>query len=117
MSNEIKKEELLSMEELDNVAGGTVRETALDTEFLRDIGLDIQGRTTKSVHKNFSDVTSELRAAWAQVGIRCLEINSHDINKNVYADSKGNVITRKAAMQHALSVQGKSLNLKTYGEG
>ena len=39
MANEILKDEILSEEELDNVAGGTIVETASDGQFLRDCGV------------------------------------------------------------------------------
>ena len=42
MANEILKDEIMSEEELDNVAGGTAAEMAKDTAFFHAVGLIIQ---------------------------------------------------------------------------
>ena len=60
------KDEMLSMEELDKVAGGTLKEISLDREFLRDIGFDIEWKNTDYIYNYFDKVSSELRSTWSQ---------------------------------------------------
>ena len=105
MDNQFKEEEL-TFEELDKVAGGTVSEIKDDTAFLHNIGLDIKGRSIDYIHRNFDAVAGELRDAWLKVGIFCKTISTDANQQNIYTDLKGNVLTRKQAMQMALKAQG-----------
>ena len=111
-----EKADLLSMEELERVSGGTMKQTALDTEFLHALGLNIKSRTSKYVHQYFKEVSRELISSWLEVGVFCKEITTSDYGKNVYTDLEGNVITRKEAMQIAMKARGVALNTATYGE-
>ena len=115
MNNKNFDEELLPMEELDQIAGGTVQEISLDIEFLRDIGFNIKWKSTSYIHENFSEVARELRATWNQVGVQCKEISDSDYKKNVYGDRNGNPILRKDAMERAMKFTGVTVDLAKYG--
>lgn len=108
--------EVLSMEELDTISGGTVYQTAMDTEFLRDIGIKIKARSTKYVHQYFKEVSRELINAWKSVGVFCPTIATSPFEKNTYTDLNGNSLTRKQAMEIAMKAKGVSLNTSNYGE-
>ena len=105
MDNQFKDEEL-TPEELDNVAGGTLAEMRRDAAFLQTIGLDIKPHSIQYTHENFEAVADELRGAWLKVGVFCKTISTDANLENVYTDLSGNVITRKQAMQMALKAQG-----------
>ena len=115
MANEILKDEILSEEELDNVAGGTLKEVSLDLEFLRDIGFDVQQRNKNYIYNYFSEVANQLRSTWLQAGVRCQTISNSDYTKNVYTDQSGNPITRKAAMEMAMNFKGVTVDPAKYG--
>ena len=108
--------DLLSMEELDNVSGGSIKETSLDTEFLHALGLNVQSRTSKYIHQNIKEVTRELNDAWLKVGVFCKTIETSDFAKNAYTDLNGNPLTRKEAMQTAMKACGVTLDTANYGE-
>lgn len=115
MNNKNLGEEMLSMEELDHISGGTMNEISLDIEFLRDIGFNIKWRSTIYIRENFSEVARELRAIWNQVGVQCKEISDSDYKKNVYRDRNGNSILRKDAMELAMKFKGVTVDLAKYG--
>ncbi len=104
MDNQFKDEEL-TLEELDNVAGGTLAEMQQDALFLQDSGLDIKAHSAQYTQKNFDAVADELRGAWLKVGVFCKTISTDANQQNVYTDLSGNVITRKQAMKMALKAQ------------
>ena len=109
------KDEMLSMEELDKVAGGTLKEISLDREFLRDIGFDIEWKNTDYIYNYFDKVSSELRSTWSQAGVRCKKISNSDYEKNIYTDQSGNVISRETAMKMAMNSKGVTVDLAKYG--
>ena len=71
MANEILKDEILSEEDLDNVAGGTVNQTASDSQFLRDIGINEKGWGNTKTSNFFDDVSKVVSDGWSKVGITC----------------------------------------------
>ena len=104
-------DEILSMEELDNVAGGTIHEMIADSEFLNKIGLKTTTlRNTKDIYRNFDQISAELRNTWLKAGVFCKTISNSNDEANVYTDLKGNVITRKQAMNIAMNFTGVHLN-------
>ena len=110
------KEEMLTMEELDKVAGGTIAEVSFDREFLRDIGFNIKWKNKDYIYNYFDKVSKELRDTWSQAGVRCKSISNSDYTKNVYTDTSGNVISRETAMKMAMDFKGVSgLDLSKYG--
>ena len=105
MDNQFKDEEL-TLDELDNVAGGTLVEMQSDAAFLQNAGLNIKAHSAQYTHKNFDAVADELRGAWLKVGVFCKTISTDANLENVYQDLSGNVITRNQAMQMAMKAQG-----------
>ena len=72
MANEILKDEILSEEELDEVAGGSVMEVASDSQFLRDSGaVPLTGWGNHAVKNNFDLYSGAVTKAWSKVGITC----------------------------------------------
>ena len=104
MDNPFKDEEL-TPEELDNVAGGTLAEMKTDATFLQNVGIDIKTHSAQYIHKNFDAVADELRGAWLKVGVFCKTISTDANLENVYQDLSGNVIMRDQAMKMALNAQ------------
>ena len=78
MANEILKEELLSEDQLENVAGGTTREIVKDTDFMQAIGLLRQNETDKDA----------LRRAWAQEGITVVMHGGNNLANEYYRGSE-----------------------------
>lgn len=60
MANEIKKDEILSEEELEQVAGGTIAETVKDTQFLHALGLMDRSYTAADCKNNFTAISNEI---------------------------------------------------------
>ena len=93
MANEILKDNLLTDEQLNDVAGGTAEESLADYRLMCDLNqkgvIKFDGKT---------DTTKELERAWAQCGITVIY---HDDKLNEYYDGKGNQITHAAALDHA----------------
>ena len=88
-------EEILSDEELEQVAGGTYTEKLGDTSFLKKYG-----------HMNCTADYQSSPAAWASEGIRC--VANHDYrsaDKNKYF-LDGKEISRKDAFKHVLRNRG-----------
>ena len=108
-------DELLSLEELDQVAGSTLKEMRSDLEFLRDIGFDIQLYNKNYIYNYFSEVSDALLSTWNQAGVRCKTISNSDYKKNVYTDRSGKVISRKTAMEIAMKFKGASVDPSDYG--
>ena len=104
--NDQFKEEELALEELDNVAGGTLGEMRDDAAFLQSVGINIKTHSAKYTHKNFDAVADELRGAWLKVGIFCKTISTDANRENIYTDLAGNLLTRNQAVQLALKAQG-----------
>ena len=115
MANEIKKDEVLSEEQLENVAGGTIMQVASDGQALRDTGAIKEFAGQKwgnyAVGQNFDDYSSKLVAAWAELGVTC--IPSKD-GENTYSMG-GTEITRWGAFQVLEKATGKKINPMSYG--
>lgn len=102
MANEILKEELLSEDQLEGVAGGTSREIQKDTDFLQAIGLLRQNETDKDA----------LRRAWAQEGITVVMHGGNNLSNEYYRG--GEQITRDKAMKIAMKKTGTQVNINNY---
>ena len=85
MAKEILKDEILSDDELDNVAGGNRLETFADGEELRKRGLLSAEDALQS---------APVRNLLHKMGYTGYKDNGGLINANVYTDKSGNVITR-----------------------
>ena len=86
MAKEILKDEILSDEELDNVAGGTRIETFADGDELYKRGLLSAEQALSS---------SPVRDKLHELGYAGYKDNGGIINGNIYTDKNGNEITRK----------------------
>ena len=97
--------EAMSDEELEQVAGGTYRETAGDTRFLNDLaGLCDRFGETEAFFK-FGTVSGEAVKGWSQVGIN---VDKSWGGSNKYFKD-GEEITRREAFQYACQKFGKNL--------
>ena len=106
----ILKDELLSDEELEKVAGGNMCELNRDTILMRDLGLmkniipaDGNGLTVE----DFKD----LRRAWAQLKISFI-YNYEGYNE--YYNTKGEEISRDLAIKIAIKRSNSTLNPYEY---
>ena len=86
MAKEILKDEILSEDELDNVAGGTRLETFADGDELYKRGL-ISAEDALS--------SAPVRNMLHKMGYAGYEDKGGIINGNVYTDKSGNTITRE----------------------
>ena len=86
MAKEILKEEILSEEELDKVAGGTIAETVKDTQFLHALGLIDRAYTASEVQNDPDTVDRVIDSAifqfsgshsWYQVDMNANSANSY----------------------------------------
>ena len=111
MANEILKDEILSEEDLDNVAGGTVNQTASDSQFLRDIGINEKGWGNTKTSNFFDDVSKVVADGWAKFDITC----TTDRDGNNTYNQNGKEITREAAYKYAMKETGKHFALSRYG--
>lgn len=73
MAEEIKKDEILSEDQLEGVAGGTIDETASDIDTLKKMGIIPQSAK--------SDDADLLKRAFALYGI---DVDTHDWRRNSY---------------------------------
>ena len=108
-NTEIMKEKFadkeMSMEQLENVAGGTYEQIQLDSFFLNYLlGNDVCRRWDGKVRWN-EEPDEMVRKAWEKVGVtfywKYLESNRYVIN--------GVDVTRKQAFEHAQKVLGKKV--------
>ena len=104
MTNEILKDEMLNEEQLEQVAGGTVREMSKDMDFMKAAGV-IKGFNLKLTVENLTRI-------WAQEGVACVLHNDKKNSNEYYVD--GQQVTREAAMQHVLDKHGLSMPLIPY---
>ena len=101
---EILKDEIMSEEQLDGVAGGTIAENKKDMQFLRDLGLVPQGASYME--------SDTLTRAFAKKGIN-MTAHYNDTNNNEYFNASGKQITREAALKQVFKASGTKVNLYT----
>ena len=105
--------EAMSDEELEQVAGGSWKETAGDTRFLNDLaGLCDRFGATKAFFYNLT-VSDEATKGWSKIGI---QVNTSWFGENYY-QLKGNPITREKALDYALKKFGKTWKDMPEGQG
>ena len=95
MAKEILKDEILSAEQLDAVAGGNIGQTAEDSKILYEYGRidDWHGNITTIF--NWSDYSAKVREGWKKFGIRC-ETNAGGNNHYYYGFTQ---ISRNKAIE------------------
>ena len=101
----ILKDELLSDEELEQVAGGKAEETAADSRFLNSLNGSCRRYTKYSIN---SINKPSIKNAWAQVGIQADLSPSGSHSPNRYY-LNGHRITQEQARQHAMDFVGKQM--------
>ena len=92
----ILQEEMLSDEELENVAGGTIGETAGDSQILYDHGLMDNHYDSIPVMFSWKSKSAEVDAGWAKAGITCV---TKPFGSNQYF-MNGKEISRGEAYDH-----------------
>ena len=115
MANEILKDEIMSEEELDNVAGGTAAEMAKDTAFFHAVGLMSKSYSADYCAANTDEVAAEIdRAAYLVLrgNHNLYLVNSSSTSANTYVyHSNGEddvVYTREEFYAQVCRVLGKS---------
>jgi hypothetical protein len=103
-------DKMLTVEEMESVAGGTTSEMADDTCFLNVL---LRGHAEQPERygeyrtgKEFDTVRMSLSKAWGAVGIT---MDCNEGRENSYYDQAGNQISRDEAYQHAMKVVGRQL--------
>jgi len=105
----ILQDELMSDEELDQVAGGNCYQMADDSRFLNSLNgsCDRYGATKILLNGLFSSsIKPEIEKAWSTVGITVTLDNKFVINEY---SLNGRKITQEQARQHAMNVVGKQM--------
>ena len=104
MANEIKKEEIMSDEQLEQVAGGTIRDSSMDLKFMQACGLLRQDDTAG---------LDTMTRAWGMEGITVV-MHQDGVNANEYIRN-GKVISRYEAMKFVAHKHGiDALNLNQF---
>ena len=91
MANEILKDEILSEEELDGVAGGTIAQTVKDTQFLHALGLIDKAYTAAECKQDLGYVSEVINTAvWNLTGTNHsaygVGVNENSANTYSYND-------------------------------
>ena len=102
MANEILKEELLSEDQLEGVAGGTVREYDLDTSFMQAVGVLRQGESGSDA----------LQRAFASQGISVIFHGDDNLANEYYQGGKQ--ISRNEALNAVMKKTGNKVNINNY---
>ena len=103
------KNEVMSMDELDHVAGGSYEELEKDLRFLGALGIINKGKIPAGVNEgNFDDINKLVHEAWAKFGVN---MNGQEGLTNSYslptaASSFGN--NRAGALAYAKYTSGRS---------
>lgn len=103
-------DELLSDEQLEQVAGGNDRELNRDTILMRDLGL-MKNIIPEDSEGLQMDTFNDLRRAWAQLKISFI-YNYKGYNE--YYNTKGEEISRDQAVKLAIKRSNSDLNPYEY---
>ena len=103
MTTEILKNEMMSEEQLDQIAGGNRDELALDTQLFSAMG----GRTTpydveNITNTNVNGIAAKITSLYAKLGI---QVKYNDFGASSYSID-GNPTTRNNAIVEALNRAG-----------
>ena len=107
----ILADEILSDEELDNVAGGSCYEIAEDSYFLNSLN----GSTGRHAPLKFKhgdpQAESEIKAAWAKLGVG-VYFDTSEIERNHHNRYyiKGKEVSKFAAREYAMEMTGHFMN-------
>jgi len=105
MANEILKDEIMSDEQLDKVAGGNRYQCMGDIHFLNEVG----GLNLNDWQNQMGDyMERQVRDGWAQFGIECDPDST--CNTNSFYDNdyylNGKQISRQEAFAHVAKLKG-----------
>ena len=103
----------LDAEQMEEVAGGTIKETADDSRFLNVLlrGHPLQPDRYGEERLDY-DVANkhsryrEIEKAWEACGV---DVRIREGGSNNYYSINGETVTREAAMNHAMAVMGRPL--------
>ena len=98
----ILKDEVMSDEELDGVAGGDCYQTADDSRFLNSLNGSCDRYGSTKIW--FGGKKNEIEKAWASVGIKA-DVHTDLSDSNKYF-LNGQEISQEQARQHAMNVTG-----------
>ena len=104
MTNEIfiNNTEILNLDELDNISGGTINETSKDSQDLFNLGLIKEKFDNFETVHFWNKISNAVDQGWAKVGISCF---TKPFGENSY--SIGNKqLTRDEAIQMAQKILG-----------
>ena len=110
----VLQDEVLSEEELEDVAGGTDDETVKDATFLYSIGILPEFSTAEKLKADRENVERAVRGTFADYGIT---VNISATGENIYRESKNGAppITRAQAYAIVADSFGKpDFNYKKY---
>ena len=92
----ILKDEIMSEQELDQVAGGNRDELALDTQLFNAMGERFKAYALDDItSSNVNVISSKISQLWSDAGLR-VEYNDNGASK--YFDGNGKQITRNQAV-------------------
>ena len=96
MANEILKDEIMSEQELDQIAGGNRDELALDTQLFNAMGGRFKAYALDDItSSNVNVISSGIATLWKDAGLR-VEYNDNGASK--YFDGNGKQISRNDAI-------------------
>lgn len=107
----IFEEELLSDEELENVAGGTLNEMVKDSKFLHALGLMDRAYSAKEIKDNKTGISTLINEAFGSQG---MWVEAETGLKNVYGDDDYNDYTRAQAYKALADKVKPGFNYRKY---
>ncbi len=99
-------DEMLTDEELDNVAGGTCYETADDSRFLNSLNGSTDRYGATKIW--FGDYSEEIQRAWEKVGVTA-NVKGTTSRYNKYRIGN-RIVSQEEARQHAMNVTGHHMS-------
>ena len=108
MANEILKDDLLTDEQLEQIAGGTIEESLMDAFAMLTAGESLGDGSR--YNSNDAIHHSGLRRAWAKYGVSTVLYDDKNIPNEYYMNGKQ--ISRNEALTHLLTVSGHTDAIK-----
>ncbi|MBR0060724.1 MAG: hypothetical protein IJP68_04505 [Selenomonadaceae bacterium] len=102
MAEEKYAGEIMSDEDLDNVAGGTCYEMADDSRFLNCLNGSIDRYGATKIW--FGDYSYEIQSAWEKIGVNAI-VSGNTSRHNKYRIGN-RILSQEEARQHAMKVTG-----------
>ena len=99
----LDKENKLTNEALKQVAGGNAGECAFETEYLQQLGYNIQPMGFLDMEFNWEEGAAKVKAGWAHFGVDCHVARS--VKNEYYIDGKK--VSRRKAFQYAANQAGR----------